>query len=64
MSTQPDTKQLVETDAVDDEGDIVKVPIDEWKRLYGEPGPLTDQHGRIWGYFPTEPCFCEDSEDA
>jgi len=41
-----------------------KVTIDEWKRLYGEPGPLTDQHGRIWGYYPTEPCFCEDTDTA
>lgn len=64
MSTKPDTPRLVETDAVDDQGSIVKVPIDEWKRLYGEPGPLTDVNGRIWGYFPTEPCFCEDPEDA
>lgn len=60
----PRKPRLIATDAVDDQGDNVKVSIDEWKRLYGEPGPLTDVNGRIWGYFPTEPEFCEDPEAA
>lgn len=58
---------LIATDAVDDQGDIVYIPIDEWKELYGEPGSSggVDATGRINGFFPTEPCFCEDApEDA
>jgi hypothetical protein len=54
---------FVTTDAVDDQGDVVLIPIEEWKALYGLPGNGTgvDQHGRINGFFPTEPCFCEDA---
>lgn len=56
---------LISTDAVDDQGDIVYMPISEWKELYGTPGNGTgvDQNGRINGYFPTEPDFCEDAPD-
>ena len=34
--------------------------IDEWKARYGEPGMAADQHGRVMGYFTTEPDYCED----
>ena len=40
--------------------------IEEWKRLFGEPGGgvTHDRHGRVFGiggaYFATEPCFCEE----
>jgi hypothetical protein len=54
----------IKTDAVDLDGDIVYIPIDEWKRLYGEPGSLADASGRVNGTFPTEPCFCEDEVAA
>jgi hypothetical protein len=54
----------IKTDAVDDQGDIVYISIDEWKRLYGEPGLLADPSGRVNGTFPTEPCFCEDEAAA
>jgi hypothetical protein len=54
---------LISTDAVDDQGDIVYLTIDEWKEQYGLPGSggKPDQNGRINGTFPTEPCFCEDA---
>jgi len=54
----------IKTDAVNDQGDIVYISIDEWKRLYGEPGSIADASGRINGTFPTEPCFCEDEVAA
>lgn len=56
---------FITTDAVDDQGDIVLIPIDEWKELYGTPGNGTglDINGRINGYFPTEPDFCESAND-
>jgi hypothetical protein len=41
--------------------EIVYVRIDEWKRIYGEPGLHTDPHGRIGNTFQTEPCFCEEA---
>ena len=66
--TKPDfieraPKGFITTDAVDDQGDIVLIPIDEWKELYGTPGNGTgvDINGRINGYFPTEPDYCEDA---
>ena len=44
--------------------DIEYLPIEEWKAKYGEPGGGSpDQNGRIWGFFPTEPCFCEDKDE-
>lgn len=43
-----------------DEHDGKVYSIDEWKRLFGEPGTLWDANGRIWGVFPSEPCFCEE----
>jgi len=56
---------LISTDAVDDQGDIVYLTIEEWKEQYGLPGSggAPDQNGRINGAFPTEPCFCEDAPD-
>ena len=56
---------LISTDAVDDQGDLVYLTIDEWKEMYGTPGNGTgvDQNGRINGFFPTEPCFCESAND-
>jgi hypothetical protein len=54
---------LISTDAVDDQGDIVYLTIEEWKQQYGLPGSggAPDQNGRINGYFPTEPDYCEDA---
>jgi hypothetical protein len=49
----------IKTDAVDDQGDIVYLTIDQWKATYGEPGSGLDAHGRSNGTFHTEPCFCE-----
>jgi hypothetical protein len=58
-------KGFITTDAVDDQGDIVLIPIEEWKELYGTPGNGTgvDINGRINGFFPTEPEFCEDAPE-
>jgi hypothetical protein len=33
--------------------------IGEWKKRFGEPGMASDQHGRMMGFFATEPDFCE-----
>ena len=57
---------LISTDAVDNHGDIVFIPIAEWKQLHGEPGngQATDINGRINGYFPTEPDYCEDAPEV
>ena len=40
--------------------------IDEWKKKFGTPGNAgkPDQNGRIAGWFPTEPEFCEVEDDA
>ena len=56
---------FISTDAVDDQGDIVLIPIDEWKKRYGQPGDgkPTDINGRINGYFPTEPDYCESANE-
>lgn len=40
--------------------DGVWYTIEEWKAKFGEPGHLVDVHGRVWGYFSTEPDFCEE----
>lgn len=37
--------------------------IEEWKAKFGEPGLATDVHGRMMGFFPTEPDFCEPHPD-
>ena len=31
--------------------------IDEWRRRFGAPGSSQGQHGRVEGYYPSEPCF-------
>ena len=31
--------------------------IEEWRRRYGAPGSSQGQHGRVEGYYPSEPCF-------
>ncbi len=31
--------------------------IAEWRRRYGVPGSSQGQHGRVEGYYPSEPCF-------
>jgi len=63
---EQDPPGLISTDAVDDQGDIVYVPIEEWKERWGLPGNGTgvDINGRINGTFPTEPDYCEDEEEA
>ena len=43
----------------EEEDDGKSYTIEEWKARFGEPGPLTDVHGRVWEYFSTEPDFCE-----
>lgn len=56
--------KLVKTDAVNTDGDIVYYTITEWKERFGEPGSGNDPNGRINGYFPTEPCFCEPTPES
>lgn len=42
--------------------DDEKYEITEWIRLFGPPGrKVVDANGRIYGYFPTEPDYCEDT---
>lgn len=49
-----------------EEDDGETYTIEEWKRLFGEPGGgvTHDRHGRVFGigaaYFATEPDFCEE----
>ena len=43
-----------------DEHDEQLYSIEDWKRLFGEPGLAWDVNGRMWGAFPSEPCFCGD----
>ena len=31
--------------------------VEEWKRLFGVPGSSQGRHGRVEGYYPSEPCF-------
>ena len=61
-----DPAGYITSDAVDDQGDLVLIPITEWKARYGQPGngQATDINGRINGYFPTEPDYCEDATEA
>ena len=40
--------------------DGVWYTIDEWKARFGEPGSGADVHGRMNGYFSTEPDYCEE----
>ena len=50
----------------DEHGEYQLITITEWKRLYGTPGDggKPDINGRINGYFPTEPDYCEDEVAA
>jgi hypothetical protein len=43
----------------DDPNDTATYTIDEWKARFGEPGMASDRHGRMWGYFATDPDYCE-----
>lgn len=43
--------------AADDDWDGKLYKIDEWKRLFGEPGSSQGVSGRVEGFFPSEPCF-------
>ena len=56
--------KLVKTDAVNQDGDIVYYTIAEWKDRFGEPGSGNDANGRVNGFFPTEPCFCEVTPES
>jgi hypothetical protein len=46
-----------EPEAEPDDGE--SYTIEEWKERFGEPGLFADVHGRVWGYFATDPDFCE-----
>ena len=43
--------------AADADWDGVLYKIDEWKRLFGQPGSSQGVSGRVEGFFPSEPCF-------
>ena len=43
--------------AADPDWDGKLYTIEEWRRLFGEPGSSQGASGRVEGYFPTEPCF-------
>ena len=44
----------------DDPNDTELYTIDEWKARFGEPGMASDRHGRMLGYFSTDPDYCEE----
>ena len=44
----------------DDANDTELYTIDEWKARFGEPGMASDRHGRMLGYFSTDPDYCEE----
>lgn len=44
----------------DDPNDTATYTIDEWKARFGEPGMASDRHGRMLGYFSTDPDYCEE----
>lgn len=43
----------------DDPNDTATYTIEDWKARFGEPGMASDRHGRMFGYFATEPDYCE-----
>jgi plasmid maintenance system antidote protein VapI len=43
--------------AADPDWDGQLYTIEEWRRLFGEPGSSQGVSGRVEGFFPTEPCF-------
>lgn len=43
----------------DDPNDTETYTITEWKSRFGQPGAAADRHGRMFGYFTTEPDYCE-----
>ena len=55
---KPREKMLPAYAFAGDEHDGKTYTIDEWKRLFGEPGGGgPDINGRFSGYFDTEPCW-------
>ena len=43
--------------AADEDWDGELYTIEEWRRLFGQPGSSQGVDGRVEGYFQTEPCF-------
>ena len=43
--------------AADPDWDGTLYTIEEWRRLFGEPGSSQGASGRVEGFFPSEPCF-------
>ena len=43
--------------AADPDWDGQLYTIEEWRRLFGEPGSSQGVSGRVEGFFPSEPCF-------
>ena len=43
----------------DDPNDTATYTIEEWKARFGEPGMASDRHGRMLGFFSTDPDYCE-----
>ena len=43
--------------AADPDWDGNLYTIEEWRRLFGEPGSSQGASGRVEGFFPSEPCF-------
>ena len=41
----------------DDDWDGSLYTILEWRRRFGAPGSSQGQHGRVEGFYPSEPCF-------
>ena len=43
--------------SADEDWDGELYTIEEWRRLFGQPGSSQGVDGRVEGYFQTEPCF-------
>jgi hypothetical protein len=43
--------------APDSDWDGALYTISEWRRRFGVPGSSQGQHGRVEGFYPSEPCF-------
>jgi hypothetical protein len=53
----PKVVRILASRAPDDDWDGARYTISEWRRRFGVPGSSQGQHGRVEGFYPTEPCF-------
>lgn len=53
----PKVVRILASRAPDDDWDGARYTISEWRRRFGVPGSSQGQHGRVEGFYPSEPCF-------